>query len=189
MRYAALYEQTAALPFIEPAIRSLILGLPLNRRSRNGVQLGILCELEAVIARMNAFLPNLKVVLTGGDSYHFENDLKTPIFAHPLLVLEDSMRSYFSTIRIRSVLVIVLGALSITAIAQPSNDSPYSRYGIGNITDFGSIRSAGLGGLNVALDKVDERQVNYLNPASYVDMDSQRVVLDASVNWTIADAI
>jgi hypothetical protein len=73
------------------------------------------------------------------------------------------------------------------AIGQPGNDSPYSRYGIGNIIDNGNIRSAGLGGLYVALDKVEERQINFLNPASYIDIDSHRVVLDASVNWTIAD--
>lgn len=97
------------------------------------------------------------------------------------------MRSYFSIIRIRLVLVFALSAAGLTALGQPGNDSPYSRYGIGNITDFGNIRSGGLGGLYVALDKVEERQINFLNPATYVDIDSQRVVLDASVNWTIAN--
>lgn len=97
------------------------------------------------------------------------------------------MRFYFSTSRIRFVLTFALCAVSWTALAQPGNDSPYSRYGIGNIIDNGNIRSGGLGGMYVALDKVDDRQVNFLNPASYVDIDSHRVVLDVSVNWTIAD--
>lgn len=88
MRYTALHTQTAALPLIKPNLRTNDLGLTTEEAIRNGVQLGILCELEAMIGRLTALLPNLKVVLTGGDHHHFENDLKTPIFAHPLLVLK-----------------------------------------------------------------------------------------------------
>lgn len=88
MRFRALNDQTAALPLVTPAQRTNDLGLTTEQAIRNGVQLGILCELEAMIGRMSALLPSLKVVLTGGDHHHFENDLKTPIFAHPLLVLK-----------------------------------------------------------------------------------------------------
>lgn len=88
MRYTALNNQTAALPLIKPSARTNDLGLTTEEAIRNGVQLGILCELEAMIDRLGTLLPNLKVVLTGGDHHYFENDLKTPIFAHPLLVLE-----------------------------------------------------------------------------------------------------
>lgn len=75
---------------------------------------------------------------------------------------------------------------SFTALAQPGNDSPYSGFRLGNEIDNGTIRTSGLGGLNVALDDQESRTLNYMNPASYAYMDSQKVVFDVGATWTLA---
>jgi hypothetical protein len=75
---------------------------------------------------------------------------------------------------------------SFTSLAQPGNDSPYSLFKLGNNIDQGTIRSSGLGGLNVALDDQESQMLNYMNPASYAYMDSQKVVFDVGATWTLA---
>lgn len=75
---------------------------------------------------------------------------------------------------------------SFTSLAQPGNDSPYSGFKLGNSIDQGTIRSSALGGLNVALDDQESRTLNYMNPASYAYMDSQKVVFDVGATWTLA---
>lgn len=88
MRYQALSGMTANLPLIQPDnIRSMI-GSSTEEAIRNGVQLGIEGEIEAMITRLSSLYPDLKVIISGGNSSHFEKVLKTPIFAHPLLVLQ-----------------------------------------------------------------------------------------------------
>lgn len=98
------------------------------------------------------------------------------------------MRSYFSISRIKLGSGFLLVALlsSFTSMAQPGNDSPYSGYRLGNEVDNGTIRTSGLGGLNVALDDQESRTLNYMNPASYAYMDSQKVVFDVGATWTLA---
>jgi hypothetical protein len=98
------------------------------------------------------------------------------------------MKSYFSISRINLSSGFLLAALlsSFTSLAQPGNDSPYSGFKLGNEIDNGTIRSSGLGGLNVALDDQESRTLNYMNPASYAYMDSQKVVFDVGATWTLA---
>jgi hypothetical protein len=58
----------------------------------------------------------------------------------------------------------LLLSLIFTQAAAQTN-SPYSRYGIGDIKNQESIQSRGIGGVSIADDPF--AQVNYLNPASY----------------------
>ena len=88
MRYRALHRDTAKLPLVSYASIEQEMGRSTEEAIRNGVQLGIICEMEAMIDRLTALYPDLITVMTGGDLPHFENALKTPIFAHPLLVLQ-----------------------------------------------------------------------------------------------------
>ena len=88
MRFRSLNQGTARLPLVEPRELQADLGRSTEEAIRNGVQLGMICEMDAMIDRLKTLYPNLAVVMTGGDLTHFENALKTPIFAHPLLVLQ-----------------------------------------------------------------------------------------------------
>jgi hypothetical protein len=61
------------------------------------------------------------------------------------------------------LLGIVLFALPLISLSQ--ENSPYSRYGIGNLAPQGNIFNRGMGGISAAYS--DPATVNYLNPASY----------------------
>ncbi len=80
------------------------------------------------------------------------------------------MKFTYTTIRRfgKSIMFILLSGWAFFSYAQPANNSPYARYGLGNLSNGVNIRSAGLGGLSVAMreDSIPYL-VNYLNPASY----------------------
>lgn len=61
------------------------------------------------------------------------------------------------------LLVAVLFALPLFSLAQ--ENSPYSRYGIGNLAPQGNVLNRGMGG--IAAGFADPITINYLNPASY----------------------
>ena len=63
---------------------------------------------------------------------------------------------------------ILLSGWTFFSFAQPANNSPYARYGVGNLNNGVNVRSAGLGELSIAMreDSIPYL-VNYLNPASY----------------------
>ncbi len=63
----------------------------------------------------------------------------------------------------RKLLFFVLFALPLFSIAQ--ENSPYSRYGIGNLAPQGNILNRGMGGISAGI--ADPSTINYLNPASY----------------------
>lgn len=66
-----------------------------------------------------------------------------------------------TTAKFLSVLSVVLGFYS-TAIAQ--ENSPYSRYGLGDLTPNHNIFTRGMGGISAATN--DNRSLNFTNPAS-----------------------
>jgi hypothetical protein len=68
-------------------------------------------------------------------------------------------------------LFILLGGVSFEAKAQPANNSPYARYGLGNMNNGANVRSAGIGGMSIAMreDSIPYL-VNFLNPASYTSI-------------------
>jgi hypothetical protein len=63
---------------------------------------------------------------------------------------------------------ILITGWTFFSLAQPANNSPYARYGLGNLNNGVNVRSAGLGGLSIAMreDSIPYL-VNFLNPASY----------------------
>jgi hypothetical protein len=63
----------------------------------------------------------------------------------------------------RRLLIAVLFALPLFSLAQ--ENSPYSRYGIGNLAPQGNVLNRGMGGISAGF--ADPTTVNYLNPASY----------------------
>ncbi|MCB9185126.1 MAG: hypothetical protein H6601_00100 [Flavobacteriales bacterium] len=66
---------------------------------------------------------------------------------------------------------ILLSGWTFFAIAQPANNSPYARYGLGNLNTGVNVRSAGVGGISIAMreDSIPYL-VNFINPASYTSI-------------------
>lgn len=81
--------------------------------------------------------------------------------------------------------VLVLSALSISVFAQSGTNSPYSQYGLGVLTDQGNSFNRGMNGVGIAMSKHD--QVNYLNPASYSQIDSLSFIFDTGLSLQITN--
>ena len=64
-------------------------------------------------------------------------------------------------------------------VAQNNTNSPYTRYGIGQLSDYGSANSRAMGGVAFALR--DKYQINSANPASYSAVDSLTFIFDGGV--------
>lgn len=86
MRFKALSQQTYSLPLIEPQEMNAILGRNTVDSISSGVINGMLNEIDGVVQRYIEEYGPIKVVLTGGDSKYFDNDLKSPIFVDPDLL-------------------------------------------------------------------------------------------------------
>ena len=63
----------------------------------------------------------------------------------------------------RKLFTLVLFALPFISFSQ--ENSPYSRYGIGNLAPQGNIFNRGMGGISAGYS--DPSTINYINPASY----------------------
>ena len=70
-----------------------------------------------------------------------------------------------------------------TALAQSGTNSPYSQFGLGLHTDQGSGFNRGMNGLGLGFH--EHNQVNYLNPASYSNIDSLTFIFDAGLSGQI----
>jgi len=86
MRFEAMHRFTKSLPLVTPADEQLV-GNSTESSMRSGVMNGVLNEVEGFISCYKLKYPDLRVVLCGGDTAFFENNLKQPIFAAPDLVL------------------------------------------------------------------------------------------------------
>lgn len=83
-------------------------------------------------------------------------------------------------LKINKVIIISLFILSqLSLVAQNNTNSPYTRYGFGELADrsFGAGRA--MGGIGYGLRS--PKQINPLNPASYNSMDSLTFLFDLGV--------
>ena len=80
----------------------------------------------------------------------------------------------------QTLLVFLLMMLSGATIAQNNTNSPYTRYGYGQLADQGSGNSKAMGG--VAYGLRDKYQVNFANPASYTAIDSLTFIFDGGIS-------
>ncbi len=69
--------------------------------------------------------------------------------------------------------------------AQSNTNSPYSQYGLGDLSDQGVGFNKGMGGVGIAFRKGNE--VNPLNPASYSSIDSITMIFDAGMSGQITN--
>lgn len=65
---------------------------------------------------------------------------------------------------------IMLFAIDLVNVAQNSTNSPYTRFGYGQLSNEGFSRSQGMGGIGYGLRS--NQTINPANPASYSDIDS-----------------
>jgi type III pantothenate kinase len=87
MRFKALHHFTAKLPLLSSEATNSCIGKSTKEAITNGVQNGIIFEIQGYIDTLTMQYPNLIVLLTGGDSGFFENMLKRSIFVNPNLIL------------------------------------------------------------------------------------------------------
>lgn len=87
MRLRALHEYTARLPQVAPAEEVLPWGRTTEEAIAQGVEQGIIGEIEGHMARFRAKFDNLLTIFTGGEAKHFAKPIKNAIFADCDLVL------------------------------------------------------------------------------------------------------
>ncbi len=79
-RFRSLHEFTQKLPLIEISDEWPLIGKTTEEAIRAGVQSGILYEMDTMIERIRDQYIDCKVILTGGDSFFFDQKLKNTIF-------------------------------------------------------------------------------------------------------------
>jgi type III pantothenate kinase len=88
MRFQAMHKFTARLPLLEPSLESVeLVGRNTEKAMQSGVLNGMTAEIEGVITKYKEKVPDLQVIMCGGDLPFFETQIKYPIFAAPRLVL------------------------------------------------------------------------------------------------------
>lgn len=88
MRFRALNEFTANLPFEYPCENPEFMGSDTPGAITAGVQNGIIFELEGYIRRLSDQEKNLKIIFTGGDAAFFAEKIKHQITVDPNLTLK-----------------------------------------------------------------------------------------------------
>ncbi|MAX68960.1 MAG: pantothenate kinase [Flavobacteriales bacterium] len=88
MRYKSLNEFTELLPKLSISGESKFIGDDTDSSILSGVEQGILSEVNSLISGFRKENEDLIVVVTGGDTFFFENALKNSIFADQNLVLK-----------------------------------------------------------------------------------------------------
>ena len=75
-----------------------------------------------------------------------------------------------------STSVALLVLLAIPSLSQVNTYSPYTRFGLGDLSRGGFGQNQAMGGTGIAIR--DDNKLNYLNPAAYTARDSMTVLLD-----------
>lgn len=82
MRYKALHHFTGKLPLIGHQKFDKLYGTTTEEAILAGVQHGVVFEVDKAIDTFKDFYANLKVIITGGDAYFFDNKLKNSFFVN-----------------------------------------------------------------------------------------------------------
>ena len=82
LRFKALHENTKKLPMVEKNEEYPFLGKTTEKAILAGVLNGITFELDGYIDKLKTQYPDLKIILTGGDTKYFDKKLKNSIFAN-----------------------------------------------------------------------------------------------------------
>jgi type III pantothenate kinase len=85
-RFRALHHFTSKLPLVEIQESFDKIGSSTESAIVAGVQLGVLYEISSYIHDFLTLHPCSKIIITGGDAFFFEKNLKYTIFVEPFLV-------------------------------------------------------------------------------------------------------
>ncbi len=88
MRYNALNQFTARLPFLEMKKPKSIVGDSTNSSIHAGVVSGTLFEIEGFISSYRLQYDDLTIILTGGNAHFLRDSLKSDIFANSNFLME-----------------------------------------------------------------------------------------------------
>ena len=88
MRYKSLHKFTSNLPKLTISNTAQQIGKDTNSSIVSGVEKGVVAEIETIIDDFKNENEDLFVIVTGGDTFFFENTLKNSIFADQNLVLK-----------------------------------------------------------------------------------------------------
>ncbi|MCR4764977.1 MAG: hypothetical protein K5856_02225 [Bacteroidaceae bacterium] len=80
----------------------------------------------------------------------------------------------------QTLLLLLLILVSGVAAAQNNTNSPYSRYGYGQLSEQGASNSKAMGG--VAYGLRDKAHTNFANPASYTAVDSLTFIFEGGLS-------
>jgi type III pantothenate kinase len=86
MRFKALNKFTKRLPLLTKSEDYYLFSDNTDKAIVSGVQKGIIYEINGYISEFQNKFADLKIILTGGDSFFFENKLKFHTFAEPELI-------------------------------------------------------------------------------------------------------
>ncbi len=87
MRFSALNTFTDKLPLLEQQTTDQLIGRNTNQSIISGAYRGMVAEVNGMINAYQQQYPGLVVVLTGGDTHFFENEVKSSIFADAFFTL------------------------------------------------------------------------------------------------------
>ena len=88
MRYNALNQFTARLPFLEIKRPKYLIGNSTNSSIHAGVVNGASHEIEGFIASYRLHYDDLTIILTGGNAHFLRDSLKSDIFANSNFLME-----------------------------------------------------------------------------------------------------
>jgi len=88
MRYKALHDYTANLPFLKPKKPKSMVGISTKKSMHCGVIFGVIHEIDGVIHAYKQEYADLTVILTGGNAKFLSKQLKSSIFANSNFLLE-----------------------------------------------------------------------------------------------------
>lgn len=83
------------------------------------------------------------------------------------------------------ILTLVSAVALTTAYAQGGTNSPFSMYGLGALADQSTGFNRGMNGVGIAFK--EHNQVNYMNPASYANIDSLTFIFDAGLSLQVTN--
>jgi len=78
------------------------------------------------------------------------------------------------------LLIVLLAVLPFAIQAQVRVDSPYSRFGLGDLNNSNNAKTNAMGGISFSIS--DPNHINSNNPATYAGIDSGSFVFDAGFN-------
>ncbi len=85
----------------------------------------------------------------------------------------------------RKIAILLVLILSVVMIAQNSTNSPYTRYGYGQLEDDCFSRSQAMGGTSIGLRT--KNSINSANPASYSSIDSTSFIFEMGVSGLLSN--